>query len=201
MRQPGDDNGSCEKRLRDQIEGYQASAIIYAAVKLELPDAMGSRSWTVEHLAKKTGLAPSRLLRFLRALAALGICRQLPNNQFELSSAGLHLQSASSSSLREKAIIVVEQYWQPWANLVHSLQSGETAFEQVFGMTPWDWRRAYPYQGTVFNAWLAKETNTQAESILEIFEFSQASTVADICGGIGGLISAILNTHPSIRGI
>jgi hypothetical protein len=201
MRQPDDGRKSCEKHLRDQIEGYQASAIIYAAVKLELPDAMGSSSWTVEHLAKQTGLSPSPLLRLLRALAALGICRELPKKQFELSSAGIHLQAASSSCLREKAIIVVEQYWQPWANLVHSLQSGETAFERAFGMSPWEWRRAHADQGAVFNAWLAKETNAQAKSILEILEFSQAARVADIGGGSGGLIAAILNSHPSIRGI
>jgi hypothetical protein len=40
-------------------------------------------------------------------------------------------------------MIVVEQYWQPWATLIHSLKTGEPAFELVFGMDVWEWRRVH----------------------------------------------------------
>ncbi len=63
-----------EQRLREQIDGFQRSAIIYAAVKLSLPDKMGSECWTAERLADEARLSAPHLLRLLRALVGLGIC-------------------------------------------------------------------------------------------------------------------------------
>jgi cyclopropane fatty-acyl-phospholipid synthase-like methyltransferase len=98
-------------------------------------------------------------------------------------------------------MIVVEQYWQAWAELVSSLQTGTPAFEQVFGMPASDWRRTHADQGAVFNAYLAKETFAQGDTIVETFDLSDVKTVADIGGGYGGLLAAILQAHPHVTGI
>jgi hypothetical protein len=45
----GDEQGSFEERLRLQIEAYHEAVLVYAAVKLGLPDRMGTRAWTSEH--------------------------------------------------------------------------------------------------------------------------------------------------------
>ena len=47
-----------EDRLRSQIEAYHATALAYAAVKLGLPETMGSRSWTADELAAELSLSP-----------------------------------------------------------------------------------------------------------------------------------------------
>src|SRR5678815_1603254 len=54
--------------------------------------------------------------------------------------------------------IVVEQYWQPWADLLHSLRNGEPAFEHVFGTDVWAWRNENFRGGDIFAAYLAGET-------------------------------------------
>jgi predicted O-methyltransferase YrrM len=196
----GDEQGSFEERLRLQIEAYHEAALVYAAVKLGLPDRMGTRAWTSEQLTAELGLSPPHLLRFLRGLSMLGICEELPDGSFALAPAGQSLQSGAPSRLAEKVRIVVEQYWQPWANLVSCLETGKPAFDHVFGMTVWDWRRQHAEQGDIFNSFLAKETLAQADSILEALDASRARTIADIGGG-GGLIAAVVRANPQVQGI
>lgn len=196
----GDEQGSFEERLRLQIEAYHEAALVYAAVKLGLPDRMGTRAWTSEQLTAELGLSPPHLLRFLRGLSTLGICEELPDGSFALAPAGQSLQSGAPSRLAEKVRIVVEQYWQPWANLVSCLETGKPAFDHVFGMTVWDWRRQHAEQGDIFNSYLVKETLAQADLILEALDASCVRTIADIGGG-GGLIAAVVRANPQVQGI
>jgi cyclopropane fatty-acyl-phospholipid synthase-like methyltransferase/AraC-like DNA-binding protein len=190
-----------EARLRAQIEAYHAAALAYATVKLGLPDKMGSRRWTAEQLAAELGLSPPHLFRFLRGLSTLGICEERADRTFVLGKLGQSLSTGSPSRLGEKLLIVVEQYWRPWAELVSTLQTGTPAFEQLFGEAVSRWRRIHPEQGAVFNAYLAKETFAQGDAIIEALDLSDVKTVADIGGGYGGLLAAILQAHPHVTGI
>ena len=190
-----------EDRLRSSIEAYHASALAYAAVKLGLPEKMGTRPWTVETLAAQLGLSPPYLLRFLRGLASIGICEARADGSFVLTSLGQSLKPGSPSRLGEKVTIVVEQYWQPWANLVTTLQSGAPAFDHAFGTDVWAWRNENFRGGDMFAAYLAADTFAAAGPIVEALDLSGAGRVADIGGGHGGLLVAILQAHPGMRGI
>lgn len=190
-----------EEKIRRQIEAYHESALVYAAVKLGLPDKMGTRSWTAKQLAAELGLSAPHLVRFLRGLASLGICEERSDREFALSPAGRCLAAASPSRLAEKVQIVVEQYWQPWAELVSCLETGKPSFDQVFGMSVRDWRQRNTAQGALFESYLAKETLAQADPIIEALEFSDVRTVADVSGGYGGLLAALLKAHPRVQGV
>ena len=190
-----------EDRLRSAIEAYHASALAYAAVKLRLPEKMGARPWSAEALAAELGLSPPHLLRFLRGLVTLGICEERPDGNFALTSLGQSLKPGSPSRLGEKVMIVVEQYWQPWVDLVSTLQTGAPAFDHVFGTDVWAWRNENFRGGDIFAAYLAGETFAQAGPIVKVLDLSGVDRVADIGGGHGGLLAAILQAHPVMRGI
>jgi hypothetical protein len=147
------------------------------------------------------GLSSPHLHRFLRGLAVIGICEELPDESFALTATGHSLKSGSSSSLPEKAAIAVEQYWRPWADLVYSVQTGKPAFEHAFGMSVWDWRALHAEQGAMFDSDLARETLAHADSILAGIDFAEAGLVADIGGGSGGLVAAVARAHAHITGI
>jgi SAM-dependent methyltransferase len=137
----------------------------------------------------------------LRGLCTIGVCQELPGGSFALTQAGRSLASGSPSRLAEKVQIVVEQYWAPWADLVSCLKTGKPAFEQVFGMTVRDWRRAHAEQGALFDSYVAKETVAQSGPIVEALDLAHVRTVVDIGGGYGGLLAAILQAHYHLAGI
>jgi O-methyltransferase domain len=190
-----------EDRLRGEIEAYHAAALAYAATKLGLPDKMGERAWTPEDLALALKVSAPHLERFLRGLVAQGICEEGADGTFALGPLGASLRSDSPSRLAHKVAIVVEQYWLPWANLLHTVRSGEPAFERVFGTDVWAWRNENFKGGDAFAAYIAGETFAGADPIVAALDFTGVATVADIGGGHGGLLAAILTAHPEMHGI
>lgn len=169
---------SLDDGLRRSIEAYHESALAYAAVKLGLPDRLAAGPLTAEQLAAELGLSVRHLHRFLRGLCTIGICEEMPDGAFALAPGGRCLTSGSPSRLAEKVQIVVGQYWQPWANLVATLETGRPAFDQVFGMSVSEWREANAAQGALFDSYLAKETGGQLASTIAAIDLSGVGTVA-----------------------
>jgi hypothetical protein len=190
-----------EARLRRQIEAYHEAALVYAAVKLRLPERLEDQPRTAEDLAEKLGLSAPHLRRVLRGLVAFGICEELADGKFVLTRAGCSLKAGAPSRLAEKVTIVVEQYWRPWAELVGSLESGRPAFEQAFGRDVRDWRQANAEQGALFASYLAGETHAHAAPIVGALDVTAVGIVAEIGGSHGGLLAALLAAHPQLRGV
>jgi len=190
-----------EVRLRAAIEAYHASALAFAAVKLALPDRMGDRRWSAAQLAAELHLSPPHLFRFLRGLVTLGICAEHNDGTFVLTPLGRSLAAGSPSRLGEKVTIVVEQYWRPWSELPHTVQTGVPAFEAVSATDIWAWRTENFRAGHQFALYLAGETFARAGPIVDSLDLAGACIVADIGGGLGGLLAAILQAHPEMRGI
>ena len=190
-----------EARARRQIKAYHEAALIYAAVKLRLPERLEDQPWTAQELAVTLGLSAPHLHRLLHGLVAFGICEELPDGTFVLTRAGRSLKAGAPSRLAEKATIVVEQYWRPWAELIASLETGRPAFEQAFGRDVRDWRRANAEQGALFTAYLAQETHAHAQPIIAAIDLTGVTIVAEIGGSHGGLLAAVLESHPHVGGV
>jgi hypothetical protein len=172
------DHESLEDRLRRSIEAYHESALVYAAVKLGLPDRLAAGPLTAEQLAAGLGLSAPHLNRFLRGLCAIGICEEMPGGAFALAPGGRCLTSGSPSRLADKVQIVIGQYWRPWADLVATLETGRPAFDRVFGMSVSEWRETNEAQGALFDSYLAKETAGQLSAIIAAIDLSGVGTVA-----------------------
>lgn len=188
-------------RLTKQIDGYHVTAVIYAAIKTGVVDGLASGLHGVQVLARDLNVSAPHLARLMRAAAAIGLCIEEPSGWYSLSATGHALRRESSSSLRERVMMAVEQYWSPWANLAHSVETGQTAFEHLHGMSPWQWRNDNAAAGALFNAWLGKETHNVGQVLADGLDLTAARTVADIGGGDASLLAALLDRHPALVGI
>jgi SAM-dependent methyltransferase len=190
-----------EERLRHQIEAYHEAALVFAAVTLGVPDRIAGEARSAAELATELNLSTPHLHRFLRGLATLNLCEELPDGRFALTPAGQSLTSRAESSLREKVLIVVDQYWLPWVQLLHCLETGEPSFPNIYDMPIADWRRVNPEQGALFQRYLAKEELAQASALLEVLDVTAARTVASIGGGYGGLLIPFLWGFPNLQAV
>jgi hypothetical protein len=195
------DQDAIEDHLRRQIEAYHAAGLAYAAVKLGLAETMGADVWMAEHLATNLDVSAPHLRRLLLGLTTLGLVEAKSDDTFALTAAGKSLLPGAASNLREKLLIVVEQYWQPWANVATSVKIGAPAFDAIFGKPVGAWRQAHPEHGDAFDAYLARESYGHAGPILEALDLTHVETVADIGGGWGGLLAALLEANPALHGI
>jgi hypothetical protein len=190
-----------ETWLRSQIEAYHTAALAFTAVKLGVPDRIGDRAVEAGALAGELNLSFDHLHRFLRGLAAIGLCTEADDGRFQLTPLGHALREGAPSRLAEKVAIVVGQYWRPWADLARTLANGGPAFEHVFGLPVWAWRREQRAEGALFDAYLAGESFATSGEILEALDLADVKTVADIGGGYGGLLAGMLKARPDLEGV
>lgn len=167
-----------EGRLRQQIDAYHEAALVYAAVKLGLPDRLAQKPATAEELAAALELSAPHFRRFLRGLCSIGIFEEGPDGAFALTAAGQSLRPGAPARLAEKVQIVVGQYWWPWSNFISNLRGGKPAFEQCFGMPVSDWRAKHAEQGALFDSYLAKETGAQMSGIVAALDLTGVKTIA-----------------------
>ena len=197
----GPDEESLQNRLSQQIEACRETALIYAAIKLGLPDLLANADLSPEDIAEALGGDLDSLIRFVNALAVLGLVEIGEKSLVRLTAAGKLLCRDSESPCRELTQMLVEQHWSSWTHLDHSVLTGQPAFTQLHGMRPFDWRRNNPHANQLFNSWLKKETANYTVSILSAIDLSDCTKVADIAGGNGSLLMAMLNNNKHLQGV
>jgi hypothetical protein len=138
----------------------------------------------------------------LRALASHGIFAETGDCHFALTPQADLLREDVPGSLRAWAMMLGgESCWKPWGALLECVQTGETAFNRVFGMGRWEYLAAHPNDAATFNRMSASNTEGRATPIVEAYDFAAATTVIDLGGGRGGLLAAILTKHPHVTGV
>jgi hypothetical protein len=188
-----------EERLGLKIAAYHDTALLHAAIVLGLPERMEQRGIPADALAAELGLSAPHLHRLFRGLASLGLCAEGRDETFALTPQGRCL--LPGARLRQKVLIVVGQYWRPWASLTSAIATGRPAFEQVFGQNVADWRRDHAEAGALFDSYLAQEAHAQAPDIVAALDLAAVENVADLGGGYGGLLAGILQANRNLRGI
>jgi SAM-dependent methyltransferase len=189
------------QRLRVLIDGYQYSALIHVAARLGLAEQLAGKSATACELAGRLQVDTSALTRLLRGLVLLDVVREEADDHFALTETGQALRPGQPGSLHESAVIAGAEYLPAWGQLLHSVRTGETAFNQVFGQTPWEHRAAHPELDAAFNGWLREQTGGFAAAVTTVCDFSRAGRIMDVGGGLGGLLTAILTANPHLSGV
>lgn len=187
--------------LRAMIAGYEAVQALYVAAKLDLADLVARGTTSSRELAALTGSDETALHRVLRALASLGVLADVGDRRFELTERGRFLQAAAPGSVRAAALLAGERSYRAWGGLLHSVQSGQTAFEHVFGMGTFEYMTQNPVIAAIYNDAMSASSAARAASVVTTYDFSSFRVVADVGGGHGTLLAAILRANPGVKGI
>jgi SAM-dependent methyltransferase len=84
---------------------------------------------------------------------------------------------------------------------LHSVQTGETAFDHLFGMELFPYLAQHPEEAAVFNAAMTAFSTQVATAVVAAYDFSPFGTIVDVGGGQGALLRAILQATPTARGV
>jgi hypothetical protein len=195
------DAGAARRALGQMIGGYHASQIIYVAARLGLADRLRDGPRRSDELAPLLGANAAALHRLMRALVEIGVLVEAGEGQFDLTTMGRFLQDDAPNSLRAPAICYGDTFFRAWGALLHSVQTGETAFEHVFGLPFFDYFTRNPEQGEAFHGTMATLSRVIAGAVVAAYDFSGLRTVVDIGGGQGTLLATILKANPHTSGL
>jgi len=184
------------------ITGFWISRAIYVVAKLGLADLVKDGPKTAEELARLTGAHAPSLYRVLRALASVGVFIDVGQGRFAQTSLSETLRSDVPGSLRAMAVVELgQEHFPAWGNLMHSVKTGGIAFDDLFKQNAWEYYAQNPEDASNFNEAMKGLTEMVNVSVLWAHDFSGVNKLIDVAGGTGGLISAILNAHPRMRGV
>lgn len=184
------------------IHGFMLSQAIYVAAKLGLADLLQDGTRTSEELACSTSMHAPSLYRVLRTLAAVGVFEETEPNVFGLTPMGETLRTDAEGSLRPLAVCMGGQCnWQAWGDILHSMKTGESAFEHVFGTSFFQHLDRHPDNARMFLDAMNCCASLYNEAIAAGYDFSRFGKVVDVGGGQGRLVTEILKANPSTRGV
>jgi O-methyltransferase domain/Dimerisation domain len=184
------------------IAGFRVSRAIFIAAKLGLADLLKDGPKTSEALAEVTKTHAPSLYRVMRALASVGIFAEDQQGRFALTPSAATLQSDVPGSLRGWAILVLgDEDYQAWGDLMHTVRTGKTAFNHVFGMGIFQYESQHAEHAKIFDAAMANLVGVYNSAVLADYPFSTINRLVDIGGGDGSLIVAILRANPTMTGV
>ena len=183
------------------ISGFWISRAVYVIAKLGIPDLLKSGPKTAEELAAATKMHAPSLYRVLRALASVGVVSS-QGEQFALTPLSETLVTDAPGSLRWFTVSELgQEHYPAWGNLMHSVKTGDIAFDHFFGVDIWTYFQQNPDDAAVFNDSMTGVTAAANEEIMTKYDFSGFKKVVDIGGGHGGLITSILKKNSQVRGV
>lgn len=187
--------------IKEMMERKDASRLLYVAAELGLADHLAGGPRTSAALAAAVGAERDALHRLLRAIAALGVVEQLDDGRFGLTPLGATLCGDAPDSTRAYVRWQGHPMWlRAWASLIHTVRTGEPAFEDAFGMGLFAYLNAHPDIGAVFDGGMAAATTDVGDAIVAAYDFASLGSIVDVGGGNGALLAAILRANPQARG-
>ncbi|MCP4599908.1 MAG: methyltransferase [Proteobacteria bacterium] len=180
------------------ISAKWLSKPVYIATHLGIADILADGPMPVSEIASACGCFEPFLYRLMRALAGFGIFVEGEGRVFNLTPMAEMLQQGKMRSIA--LMFLSDWHERAWNALPESIQNGSVAFEDAHGMSAFDWLENHPKDAQVFNEANAIKAMTSYAGITQVYDFTTVSTVTDVGGGTGGLMSALLQTFPTLKG-
>ena len=189
-------------RLREIVFGAMPAAAVRTAAGLQLADALGETPATAEELASATGTQPRALRRLLRALASHGVFAETESGTFVHTEMSRLLRDDTPGSLRHIALWCTEPWtWQAWPRLTDAVRTGEGVFPDLFGKSFFEYLHSEGGESArVFDRAMTASSRQAARDMAEYVDLTGIRSVADIGGGQGLVLAALLEKSPGLSG-
>ncbi len=192
-----------EQILLQLGSGLWASQVLSVATRLDVLECLANGVNRASVVAQELQLHALSVERLLRGCAALGVVEESEVGHFELTPMGELLTRQHPRSLRDAISMMTDAgHWQSWHQLEHAVRSGEAAFKQALGVdNVFDYFASQPEEANRFNRAMASFTRAFVEQMKLAYDLSGFKLIADIGGGHGQLLGALLQVAPQARGL
>ncbi len=185
--------------VADLAKAHIAARCLHVVANTGVADAIGDSGATSKQVAAEVGLNADALDRVLRLLAAHNIFAHAADGRYVHTAASRLLCSDHPQSLRSYVRMTgLPAFWDGFGDLEHSARAGRPAA---------DWAGLLQYfashaeESAIFNAAMVAKSRAVLPAVVAAYDFSACGTIADIGGGRGHLLAAILDRAPTTHGV
>ncbi|MFF9410549.1 methyltransferase [Streptomyces anandii] len=174
------------------------------AATLRIADHIEAGARTRAELARATSADESALGRLMRFLACRDVFTEDEPGVYGLSDTSRLLLDTHPSRMRhwldlEGASGRIDLA--ACGGLLHAVRTGEPGYDAVFGTPFWDDLAARPELADSFNAQMAAVQGRLAPEVARAHPWHEARRIADVGGGTGALLEAVLRHAPDAHGV
>ena len=188
--------------MRGLVMGFVIARALQVAAELGIADALVGGPKERATLAHEVGADPATLHRLLRAIASFGVFEELPDGRYANTARSELLCSDVPGSIRNLARMYGDPAaWRAWSAMEYSVRSGEPSFAHIHGQTIFEYFANHPESARRFDEAMVASSRLMNDAIVEAYDWAQFGTLADIAGGMGSTLAAILRANPALRGV
>ena len=187
--------------LLEMAMAYSRSCVLSAGARLVVADALGDVERSAQEIAAQCQSDPSSMYRLLRAMAALGLLEETKPQHFRLTALGQPLRRDVPDSAWSSVVFWADLLADFWSQLGECVRTGQNA-AQVMTQAgrPSRWSQD-PEANAIFRAVMGTAPTEGYAPIAAAWPFPASGMVADLGGGGGSLIRAVLERQPKLRGM
>jgi 2,7-dihydroxy-5-methyl-1-naphthoate 7-O-methyltransferase len=169
-----------------------------AITRLEVPEHLAAGPLPLTELGAAVGADRDALHRVLRLVADHHIVT-LEGDRVGLTDRGQLLCRDHRSSLSAAFATVGDP--DVAHGLTETLRTGRAAAPRVLGMPYWEYLATHPDQQALFDQAMEQRAGALSLACVPLLDWPTSGTIADIAGGVGTLLAAVLQAAPGARGI
>jgi hypothetical protein len=171
---------------------------MHVVAEFGVSDFVGDEPTPVAQLAAKTGMNADALDRILRLLAGHGVFAREPHGYIHTEASRV-LRSDHPHSMRSFGRMMgMPVIWQRFTELGQTAKTGKPTVDWA-GLVAYF--AEHPEEASVFNQAMVGRSGNVVPAVLGAYDFTPFGKIADIGGGRGHLLQAILQSTPSASGI
>jgi hypothetical protein len=138
----------------------------------------------------------------MRALCDLGLFKEDSAHRFSLTPLSEALKTDIPGSYKATVLMLTgDLFCRSMDNLLYSVQTGKTGFEQAFGIPFFDKLSDLPDQAAMFSETMVGYHGPEHAAVAAAYDFSSLQTIVDVGGATGNFLAAILHHFPGPRGV
>lgn len=180
------------------INAHTLARCMHMIAEFGVADALADAPTTAAELAVRTGMNADALHRMLRLLAAHGVFADEAGG-FVHTPASELLRSGHPQSMRAFArMIGLPAIWNGFTELRHVAITGKPASDWAALVA---YFAEHPQEANLFNQAMVDKSNAVIPAVTGAYDFSHFRVIADVGGGRGHLLQAILARTPAASGV
>jgi hypothetical protein len=188
-------------RLWMLATGHFLPRCLQVVAELGVADHIDDGPASLEVLARESGCTAPALARMLRLLETASLFQQVEGGwaHTELSR---FLRSDHPQSMRAFARMIGGPIqWAAVGELKSAAKTGQSAMRTVVPGGIWEYFKDHPEDARIFDAAMTSKSIAEIGALIPAFDFTGYPRIADIGGGRGHVLAAVLAATPSSTGI
>ena len=178
-----------------------ASRCLHVVAEMGVADAVGDEPVTAEALASACGADADALHRVLCLLTDHGVFRR-DGTRFSHTPASQLLRTDHPRSMRAFPQMMGQPvFLEIFNHLEHSVRTGAPALNTVEPEGLWGYYENRPEESRIFGQAMTAKAAGDISSVLGSYDFGRFSVIADIGGGRGHLLRAVLDNARDAKGV